>query len=69
MTFDLGPRSRDQNAIFANISEIMRDRDFISLFDLKETLYGFSVCATAFDLGPMSEGRNAIFANISKILV
>ena len=31
MTFDLGPMSRGQNAIFANISIIARDRDFISI--------------------------------------
>ena len=34
MTFDLGPRSRGQNAIFANISKTTRDRDFISIVDI-----------------------------------
>ena len=31
MTFDLGPRSRGQNAILANISKTTKDRDFISI--------------------------------------
>ena len=34
MTFDLGPRSRDQNAIFANILKTMRDRGSISIVDI-----------------------------------
>ena len=34
MTFDLGPRSRGQNAIFANMSIIASDRDFISIIDV-----------------------------------
>ena len=66
MTFDLGPRSRGQNVIFANISKTARDRDFISIIDIWETIYGLSFVAMTFDLGPMSRGQNAFFANISK---
>ena len=43
-----------------------RDRDFISIVDIKETIYGLSFSAMTFDLGPMSRDQNAIFANISK---
>ena len=34
MTFDLGPRSLCQNAIFANILKTTRDGDFISIIDI-----------------------------------
>ena len=40
IAFDLGPRSYGQNAIFENILKTMRDRDFISIVDIKETIYG-----------------------------
>ena len=66
MTFDLGLRSRGQNAIFTNISKMMRDRDFVSIECKKETIYGLSIGAMTFDLGQRLRGQNAIFANISK---
>ena len=66
MTFDLGPRSRGQNVIFANISKTVRDRDFISTLDIQETIYGLSFGAMTFDLGLSLRGQNAIFVNISK---
>ena len=34
MTFDLGPRSKVKNAIFANIPKTKRDRDFICITDI-----------------------------------
>ena len=55
-----------QNAIFANISKAMRDREFISIIDIQETIHGLSFGAMNFVLGPRSRGQNAIFANISK---
>ena len=36
MKFDLGPRSKVTNAIFTNISESMRDRDYICVEDLQK---------------------------------
>ena len=44
MTFDLGPRSRGQNVIFANISKLARDRDLISIIDILETIWAFVWC-------------------------
>ena len=66
MTFDLGARSKVQNVIFTNIWKTMRDRDFISIVDIKETIYGLSFGAVTFDLGPRSRVQNVIFADISK---
>ena len=34
MTFDLGSRSEVKNAIFANISKTMIDRDFICIVNI-----------------------------------
>ena len=55
MTFDLGPRSKVKNAIFANISKTTRDRDFICIVDIYEIIYGLSIGAMIFDLGPRSK--------------
>ena len=51
---------------FADISKTTRDRDFISIVDIWETIYGLSFGAMTFDLGPRSRGQNSIFENISK---
>ena len=56
MTFDLGPRSEGQNAIFANILKTTRDGDFIFVADVKETKYWLSFGAMTFDLGPKLRG-------------
>ena len=66
ITFDFGPRSRGQNAIFANILKTRRDKDFVSIVDIEENNYGLSFGAMTFDLGPRPRGQNAILANISK---
>ena len=66
MTFDLRPRLRGQNVIFANTSKTARDEYFISIKDIQETIYGLSFDAMTFDLRPRSRGQSVIFANISK---
>ena len=67
MTFDHGPRSKVKNAIFSNISKIMRGRDFICILDIWEIIHTLSFGAMTFDLNPRSKVKNAIFSNISKI--
>ena len=50
ITFHIGPRSRGQNANFANTSTTTRDRDSISIVDIQETKYGLSFGVMTFDL-------------------